>query len=144
LAIGEEVARSRGKKPDTDGRPADATYEERDELPMEEGGDRSLWLIALVAVVIAGITLSVLNRARTKPRSPQELVAVTLRQVMAVQEWQQGQGPRPLIYHPAAVTSNWQPFWLCPKDGPIGQPAYDQAGYSYCPLCGLRMVGNNR
>nr|MBF0220780.1 hypothetical protein [Desulfobulbaceae bacterium] len=75
------------------------------------------WLIiTLASVIIFGVVFSVLDHARKKPMSPQELVAAAFTQPITAPtlDWKPGMGPQPLIYHPAAanqqlVVQQWKP-----------------------------------
>lgn len=84
--------------------------------------DRNVYVyIVGVFFVLAIIVAFVLSRATSKPQSPQALAAAALtgRIVTPNLEWKPGQGPQPLIYHPAALS---QPAWrpLPGQDSTLG------------------------
>jgi len=74
--------------------------------------NRTVWL--LVAIVFASVlfaVFTVFTHDKVKPDSPQSLVATAFNQLFTVQEWKPGMGPKPLLYHPAALNApSWQPL----------------------------------
>jgi len=120
-------------------------------------GKPSVVLIWAIILIICGVVLAVINHARSKPASPQELVVTAFNQVMKPQEWQPGMGPQPFIYHPAGfgtqpmaaaagfgtgATAAWQPLYLCPQHGSDASPVFDKNGVAHCSICNQFMVMN--
>ena len=150
--------------------------EEHNDFKDIPAGDKNqarlpLVMIWAVVLVVFGVTMAVLNHARQKPVSPQELVVAAFNQVIApnewkpgmgpqpfvyhpagfgtppftaAQEWKPGMGPQPFVYHPAGFTpSGWQSLYLCPEHGAnAGSPGFDAAGNPHCPICNKLMVFN--
>lgn len=111
------------------------------------------WLImTLAGVIIFGIVFSVLDHARKKPMSPQELVAAALTRPITAPtlDWKAGMGPQPLIYHPAAfqpapqtqASPTWNPLYICPVHGGTGAAISGLNGFLYCSICNQPMVMN--
>lgn len=109
--------------------------------------ERTVWVfVGIVSVVIIGVLLAVMDHAIEKPTSPQALVAAAFNlPPLTAKEWKPGQGPQPLIYHPAGfqTTANtWNPLYLCPTHGATGAPRFDGNGMPHCPTCNQLMVTN--
>ncbi len=90
--------------------------------------------IGAVLVVVMLVLVFVLGRARTKPQSPQAMVAAALTDLFSSPispnglEWQPGMGQQPLIYHPAAVERPvWRPLPDASPAAPTPAPVQPQA-----------------
>ncbi|MBF0119413.1 MAG: hypothetical protein HQK79_11300 [Desulfobacterales bacterium] len=77
--------------------------------PLTEG---KVWiLVCLVFLGLLAVLIIIANHEKTKPHSPQALVAAGLNQMFTIKEWQPGMGNKPFIYHPAGANMpNWQPL----------------------------------
>ncbi len=75
--------------------------------------DRVVLISATVVFVVLLIILTIVfSHERTKPKSPQHLVAAAFNQTLSVQEWKPGMGTQPFVYHPAGfnpVVQEWKP-----------------------------------
>jgi len=83
-----------------------------------------LLCIGAVFVAVFLVVAFVLTNAKAKPQSPQAMVAAALSGLLSNpnlgREWQPGMGPKPFLYHPAALTQPaWQPL---PDMGVAAQP----------------------
>jgi hypothetical protein len=109
--------------------------------------DRAVWfLIGCVFCCVALVLLAVFTHEKGKAQSPQAMLAAVFGMgPPAVQEWQPGMGPKPLMYHPAAANGPvWQPLYVCPEHGAVNPGRFDPAiGRPRCSLCGQPMVFNS-
>ncbi|MBF0202807.1 MAG: hypothetical protein HQK67_00530 [Desulfamplus sp.] len=99
-------------------------------------GEPSMWaIIGIVFFCVIIVLMIVYNREKEKPDSPQAYVAAKFSQLFNVQEWKQGMGPKPLLYHPAALNA---PVWM-PLPGktsqqqPVNQGARTGTPLQTCP-----------
>ncbi|MBF0515251.1 MAG: hypothetical protein HQK81_14485 [Desulfovibrionaceae bacterium] len=90
--------------------------------------------IGAVFVAVFLVLAFVLSNAKAKPQSPQAMVAAALSGLLSNpnlgREWQPGMGPKPFLYHPAALTQPaWQPLPQA-ANAPAGaaQPGLAQPG----------------
>ena len=74
--------------------------------------NRTVWiLVGAVFACVVLVLLIVFNHDKEKPKSPQAAVAAAFTQMFSVNEWKQGMGPTPFMYHPAGFDRLvWKPL----------------------------------
>ncbi|MFH1489209.1 MAG: hypothetical protein ABII06_09910, partial [Pseudomonadota bacterium] len=71
--------------------------------------DRAVWfLVGLVVLCVLLVLVVVFRHDEEKPKSPQALAAAAFSRMFSVQEWKQGTGKQPFMYHPAGFQ---RPVW---------------------------------
>ena len=92
----------------------------------KEPGEGTVWMLIVIAfLILSGTLVIVFYHDKSKPQSPNALVAAGFTQMFTVKEWAPGiPGPQPLMYHPAGIQ---QPVWrqipAMPGQTAVSQPA---------------------
>ena len=72
--------------------------------------NQTVWFLVFIVFVSIMISVYVVfTHDKVKPNSPQSLVATAFNQLLSIQEWKPGLGPKPFLYHPAAFE---EPVWM--------------------------------
>ncbi len=110
--------------------------------------EKSIWLmVGVVFLIVFGVVFAVLNHAREKPGSPQELVATAFRiPKMPTSSNFSGSGLGNLQNQTPFLPQElqlWHPIYVCPVHGAVAAPIMDSHGKMICSLCGRYMMLRN-